>query len=103
MIAEYSHDSKICLIDIEEKVKTKEKTYNFGGNFIVHNICNQWAVFRSNKLTKLELINDNNSYDIIADNKETLIIETDSKIANLFDEFFIVCNNDGIINCYGYF
>lgn len=55
------------------------------------------------KLIKIELTNNNyNDIDLISDNKESIIIQSDSYLANIFDEFFFVSKN-GNISCYGCF
>ncbi len=54
------------------------------------------------KLIKINLINDNDNYDLISENEESLVIESSSFITNLFDEFFI-STEEGKISCYGCF
>ena len=97
-------DSKwtVHLINIKEMKEIKERYYKPQKSFIIKNICNK-SVFNLEKngkmkLIKIEIIND----DIIADNKESIIVESNSHLTNLFDEFFFVCKK-GNVSCYGLF
>jgi len=95
------------LISIEDKKEVKKLKFEPETNIILKKIGDKLAfdvVEKNNmiKLIKIELINNNNDIDLISDNKETLIIESDSHITNIFNEFFIV-SNDGNISCYGCF
>ena len=95
------------LISIEDKKEVQKLKFEPETNIILKKIGDKLAfdvVEKNNmiKLIKIELINNNNDIDLISDNKETLIIESDSHITNIFNEFFIV-SNDGNISCYGCF
>ena len=109
MIGEDFRNNKIYLINIKERKTIKEKYYEPAQNFILEKICDEW-VLKTNINNKTKLINvkfskdeNNNSYDLFANNKNSLIIESGTHLLNLYDEFFIVCKENGKINCYGCF
>ena len=95
---------KFHLIDIEQRKILKEKEYKPKENFILKNICKKWAFCKKQnnktKLIKIDCVNDNNNYDVICKNEESIIIESYSFLINLFDEIFIT-NKGGNISCYG--
>ncbi len=106
LIGEDNFSSIFQMIDIEEKKIIKEKEYKPGKNFIVKKICKKWAVKLDKGdnaiLIKIDLINKNNNYDVVCNNKESLTIESSEFLTNLFDEFFIT-SKEGKISCYGCF
>ena len=106
IIGEDNEEYMFYLIDINERKVTKEKEYKPNESFILKNICKKWAfALEQNdktKLIKIDLINDNNNFDIICKNEEFIIIESSSFLTNLFDELFIISKNGKII-CYGCF
>ena len=69
-------------------------------------ICKKWVVKidkgDNDILIKIDLINKNNNYDVVCNNKESLTIESSEFLTNLFDEFFIT-SKEGKISCYGCF
>ena len=77
--------------------------------FILDIICGElmFKLVDNEKTTlinvKLEKNNDNKSCDLIAQNKNSLIIESGPYSLNLFNGFFIICKKNGNINCYGRF
>ena len=76
--------------------------YNPEKSFIVKNICDKY-VFNLEKDSRYKLIMMDVVDDkIISNNEESITIESNSYLTNLFDEFFIVIK-DGNIICYGYF
>ena len=102
LVGEDDSDWTVHLINIKEMKEIKERYYKPKKSFIIKNICNK-SVFNLEKygkmkLIKIEIIND----DIIADNKESIIVESNSYLTNLFEEFFFVCK-DGNVSCYGLF
>ena len=102
LVGEDSSKWTVHLINIKEMKEIKERYYKPEKSFIIKNICNK-SVFNLEKngkmkLIKIEIIND----DIIADNKESIIVESNSHLTNLFDEFFFVCKK-GNVSCYGLF
>ena len=108
MIAEDSNDYKIYLINIEEKKKIKEKDYEPRKTFVLKRICDEWMYkLEKDKITKLinvDLVKDNNNdYDIIANNEKSSTIESGTNLITLFDEFFLLCKSNGNIDCYGCF
>ena len=107
MIAEDDGKWEYHLINLEEKKEIKKKKYKPKKSFILEKICDEWA-FRLEKDKKIKLINiklvkDNNEYDVIPDNNNSIIIENGDNLISLFDEFFIIRKEDGNINCYGCF
>ena len=109
MIGEDFKINKIYLINIKERKIIKEKNYEPSQNFILEKVCDEW-VFKTNIDNKTKLINvkfkkdkKNNSYDLFAINNNALTIESGTHLINLFDEFFIICKENGKINCYGCF
>ena len=107
MVAEDKSSWKVHLVNLEEKKEIQKKEYKPNKSFILEKICNEWA-FKlekdiKTKLVTIKLIKNNNGYDIFADNKKSLIIESGSYYTNLFDEIFIYRNKRGNINCYGLF
>ena len=106
MVAEDSSEYTVHLIDMEERKDIKEKKYNPHSSFILKKIYNKWYFRLSkndkDKLIKVNIINNNGNYDIMADNNEFIIVDSSKFLMNLFDEFFIICK-DGNISCYGYF
>ena len=106
MIGEDNNEYTFHILDIDKRKDIKEKKYEPQESFILKKICKKWT-FRLNKdnkskLIKIDLINDNNNYDLICNNKEYIIMDSSDYMTNLFDEFFITCNK-GKISCYGYF
>ena len=109
MVGEDSNDYKFYIINIKEKKIMKEKDYEPHESFILKRICDEW-IFKLKNDDKLKLINvkfikdeNNNSWDLIPDNKNSLLIDFGPHLITLFDEFFIVCKENGNINCYGCF
>ena len=107
LVAEDRDSWKVHLVNLEEKKEIQKKEYKPNKSFILEKICNEWA-FKlekdiKTKLVTIKLIKNNNGYDIFADNKKSLIIESGSYYTNLFDEIFIYRNKRGNINCYGHF
>ena len=107
LVAEDRDDYAVHLVNLKERKEIKKKDYNPHESFILKNICKKWMFkvekFEKIKFVNIKLIKDNNDYDIVADNKESLIIESGSHFTNLFDEFFILRNKGGNINCFGHF
>ena len=112
LIGEDSNDWILHIINIKEMKIIKQLFYEPSESFIVKNICNKSVFDLPNdfrrklmpndfrrKLIRFELINGN---DLIANNKESIIVVSSSHLTNLFDEFFIVCEN-GNVSCYGCF
>ena len=90
------------LINIKEMKHLLKMKYNPEKSFIVKNICDKY-VFNLEKEGKYKLIMlDVVDDKIISNNEESIMIESNSYLTNLFDEFFIVVK-DGNIICYGYF
>ena len=90
------------LINIKEMKHLLKMKYNPEKSFIVKNICDKY-VFNLEKEGKYKLIMlDVVDDKIISNNEESIMIESNSHLTNLFDEFFIVVK-DGNIICYGYF
>ena len=106
LIGDVNFSSIIRMIDIEEKKIIKEKVYKPCKNFILKKIGKNWTVQIGKcdnvKLVKIDLINKNNNYDLVCNNKESLTIESSEFLTNLFDEFFIT-SKEGKISCYGCF
>ena len=109
MIGEDSSNNVLYLIDVKDKKIIKEKNYKPKKGFILENICDKW-VFKLENNEKTKLINvkldkdkNDNNYDLIDDNNNSLIIESGVYLLTLFDNFFIVCKKNGNINCYGCF
>jgi len=102
LVGESSEFWGFHLISIEDMKEVKKKKYEPEESFILKKICDKWAfdleINDKKKLIKIELTNNN----LISDNKESIIIESDSHLTNIFDEFFIV-SKDGNISCYGCF
>ena len=102
LVGEDSNNWEFHLISIEDMKEVKKKEYKPEESFILKKICDKWAfdleINDKKKLIKIELTNNN----LISDNKESIIIESDSHLTNIFDEFFIV-SKDGNISCYGCF
>ena len=106
LIGDDNFSSIIQMIDIEEKKIIKEKEYKPCKNFILKKLSKKWTVQLGKgdnvKLVKIDLINKNNNYDLVCNNKESLTIESSEFLTNLFDEFFIT-SKEGKISCYGCF
>ena len=106
LVGEDNNSWEYHLISIEEKKEIKKKKYKPEKSFILKKVCDKWAfgleINNKKKLIKIELTNNNNDIDLIPYNKESIIIESDSYLTNIFDEFFIVSKN-GNISCYGCF
>ena len=97
----------VLLVNLKEKKEIKRKNYNPTKSFILKRICKNW-VFNLDydekmQLVPIKLIKNDNDYDIFAENKKSLIIDSGSYFTNLFDEFFILRKKKGNINCYGHF
>ena len=107
LVAEDESGWDVHLVNLKEKKEIKKKEYNPHESFILVKICKKW-LFKIEKVDKIKLvpiklIKNDNDYDIFADNKKSLIIDSGSYFTNLFDEFFILRNKKGNINCYGHF
>ena len=106
LVGEDNNSWEYHLISIEEKKEVKKKKYKPEKSFILKKVCDKWAfdleINDKKKLIKIELTNNNKDIDLIPDNKESIIIESDSYLTNIFDEFFIVSKN-GNVSCYGCF
>ena len=104
LLGEDGNAWKFHLIDIEQRKILKEKEYKPKESFILKNICKKWAFCKKQnnktKLIKIDCVNDNNNYDVICKNEESITIDSYSFLINLFDEIFIT-NKGGNINCYG--
>ena len=106
MIGGDNKNSLFILIDIEERKVIKRNQYEPDKIFILRNLCKKWAfelnLKNNSKLIRIDLIQEDNKYDVICDNEESLIIESSGFLTNLFDEFFITCKDEKI-SCYGCF
>ena len=107
LIAEDDSSWDVHLFNLKEKKEIKKKGYYPKKSLILEKVCNEW-VFKNDKdkkmkLITIKLIKDDNDYDVIADNKKSLIIESGSNFTNLFDEIFIIRKSNGNVNCYGNF
>ena len=101
MIGEdYSDNNKLYLINIKEKELIKEILYEPKKKFILDKICGElmFKLVDNEKTTlinvKLEKNDDNKSCDLIAQNKNSLIIESGPYSLNLFNGFFIICKKN---------
>ena len=102
LLGEDSGSWKVHLININEKKYLFQMEYTPKKSLIVKNICDKY-VFNLEKDSRYKLIMMDVVDDkIISNNEESITIESNSYLTNLFDEFFIVIK-DGNIICYGYF
>ena len=102
LLGEDSSSWKVHLININEKKYLFQMEYTPKKSLIVKNICDKY-VFNLEKDSRYKLIMMDVVDDkIISNNEESITIESNSYLTNLFDEFFIVIK-DGNIICYGYF